>query len=169
MQDEINEKVIALAVNLGKTGARMTTELLQKTLQQFLRDQQLAKSSRNGRDKPVKHGKQSFKKLSGKDLQLTNIEITDQNIKSFEKVAKKYNIDFALKKDMSADPPRYLVFFKARDVDVMNAAFKEYTAKSLQKNKKPSIIQKLEKMQEQTKKLNKVLEKVKQKFRGQKL
>lgn len=66
---------------------------------------------------------------------LTNIEITNRNIKSFERVANKYKIDFALKKDKSVDPPRYLVFFKAKDMDVMTAAFKEFSAKELTKMK----------------------------------
>ena len=85
------------------------------------------------------------------DAGLTNIEVTDQNIKSFERVAKKYNIDFALKKEKSADPPRYLVFFKARDVDVMTAAFKEYSEKELMKNERPSIRKRLTKALEQVK------------------
>lgn len=58
------------------------------------------------------------------------------NIKDFEGTAKKYGIDFALKKDISENPPRYLVFFKGRDADVMEAAFKEYKAKNLRKEKK---------------------------------
>lgn len=70
---------------------------------------------------------------------LTNIEITNWNIKSFERVANKYKIDFALKKDKSVDPPRYLVFFKAKDMDVMTAAFKEFSAKELTKMNKPEI------------------------------
>lgn len=53
--------------------------------------------------------------LMEQDVQLTNIEVTDQNIRSFDRVARKYNIDYALKKDKSNNPPRYLVFFKARD------------------------------------------------------
>ena len=67
-----------------------------------------------------------------------NIEITDKNIKSFERVARKYGVDFALKKDPAQG--RYLVFFKARDSDALNAAFAEYTAKTLNREKgKPSI------------------------------
>lgn len=58
--------------------------------------------------------KQSLKKLAQQNVQLSNIEITDNNIKAFEKVAKKYGIDFSLKRDKSVDPPRYFVFFKAR-------------------------------------------------------
>ena len=83
------------------------------------------------------HGKQSLKKLAQQNVQLSNIEITDNNIKAFEKVAKKYGIDFSLKRDKSVDPPRYFVFFKARDVDVMTAAFREFTGKTLNKTKKP--------------------------------
>lgn len=93
-------------------------------------------------------GRQTVKQLMTQNTKLTNIEVTDQNIKSFERVAKKYNIDFALKKDKSISPPRYMVFFKARDVDVMHAAFKEYSAKELTKSKKPSLRKNLEQSKE---------------------
>ena len=61
----------------------------------------------------------------------SNLEITNYNIRAFSATAKKYGIDFALKKDSSTQPPRYLVFFKGRDADVMTAAFKEFSAKQL--------------------------------------
>lgn len=77
-------------------------------------------------------------------LKLLMVQKFTANIKSFERVAKKYSIDFSLKKDVTADPPRYYVFFKARDADVMTAAFKEYTGKSLNKDKKPSVRKKLQ-------------------------
>ena len=109
------------------------------------------KSKRKTRKQQVKeppdkdyHGKQSLKKLAQQNVQLSNIEITDNNIKAFEKVAKKYGIDFSLKRDKSEDPPRYFVFFKARDVDVMTAAFREFTGKTLNKTKKPSVRKKLQ-------------------------
>ena len=86
----------------------------------------------------------------------------------YEYLAKKYNIDFALKKDKAADPPRYLVFFKARDVDVMTAAFKEFSAKELDKSKKPSIRKLLFRSQEKVRN-QKEREKVKTKDRGQEL
>ena len=70
---------------------------------------------------------------------VSNIEITEGNIKAFESTAKKYGIDFALKKDATESPPRYLVFFKGRDADVLTAAFKEFSAKKLTQEKKPSI------------------------------
>ena len=96
---------------------------------------------------------------------LTNIEITDSNIKSFEKTANKYNIDFALMKEKDSQPPKYVVFFKARDVDVMTAAFKEYTTKELNKSKKPSVKKKLEKAKQKTEQRTEQKEKSKQKNR----
>ena len=111
-------------------------------------------------DKTYK-GKQSMDKLMKQNAQLSNIEITDGNIKSFERVAKKYSIDFSLKKDVNADPPRYYVFFKARDADVMTAAFKEYTGQSLNKDKKPSVRKKLQQAISKSLKKHRELEKTK--------
>lgn len=162
MQDEINSKVVAISIRAGVQGARMTTRLLQEALRKYLKAQEQTRSPAQSK---TYHGKQSVGKLMEQNKELTNIEITDQNIKSFERVARKYNIDFALKKDKSAEPPRYMVFFKARDVDVMNAAFKEYSAKELAKGKKPSIRKMLTKSQEKAKQMDR--EKVKQKDRGQ--
>ena len=54
-----------------------------------------------------------------------------------------------IKKDTSSQPPRYLVFFKARDTDALIAAFREFSGKQLKRNKKPSILVQLKKFQEQ--------------------
>ena len=91
---------------------------------------------------------------------------TDRNIRSFESVAKKYNINYALKKETSEQPPRYLVFFKGRDVDVINMAFKEFTQKRLKQKDKPSLRKLLAKLKEQSKSQNRNREKVKEKDRG---
>lgn len=87
-------------------------------------------------------GKQSVKQLVGQNQGVSNIEITDKNIKDFERIARKYGVDFALKKDKTGEIPKYLVFFKARDGDALTAAFKEYTAKTDRKKEKPSVVQK---------------------------
>ncbi len=50
------------------------------------------------------HGKTSVKKLVGEGAGVSSIEVTDGNIKSFERVARKYNVDFAVKKDKTTDP-----------------------------------------------------------------
>jgi len=112
------------------------------------------------------HGKQTIRQLMKQNTALSNIEITDKNIRSFDSVAKKYNIDYALKKDTSEQPPRYLVFFKGRDVDVINMAFKEFTQKRLKQKDKPSIRKLLAKLKEQSKSQNRNREKVNEKDRG---
>lgn len=55
-------------------------------------------------------------------------------------------MDFALKKDPAQG--RYLVFFKARDADALNAAFADYTAKTLKKQRKPSLKKQLSQFKE---------------------
>ena len=146
MQEEVNEKTVSLCI----TGGKVTVRLLKQAMMRFLAavEKEKAEKARKQQTKapPDKeyHGKQSLKKLTQQNIQLSNIEITDNNIKAFEKVAKKYGIDFSLKRDKSVDPPRYFVFFKARDVEVMTAAFREFTGKTLNKTKKPSVRKKLQ-------------------------
>lgn len=129
MQDEVNEKVVSLCIRGGKISAQILKSALLKTLTK-LEQQKSQRKQKKGVSKEEKNlavykGKQSMEKLKEQNCELSNIEITDGNIKSFEKYARKYNVDYCLKKDRSSEPPRYYVFFKARDVDSMTAAFKE--------------------------------------------
>ena len=81
MQDEINEKVVALSVK----GAKLTAETLQKAIKAMLA--QVKKQQ----EKPA-HGKQTLKQLAKQNAGLSNIEITEGNIKAFEQTAKKVRI-----------------------------------------------------------------------------
>ena len=157
MQEEINQKTISLCVK----GGRISASLLKAAMKKFLADMEKRKQ------KSAKN-RQSLKKLMRQGSQLTNIEITDKNIKSFDRVARKYSIDYSLKKDSSTEPPRYLVFFKARDVDVMTKAFQEYAGVSMKKTKKASIRKKLQIAKERVAK-QRERDKTKQKDRGQSL
>ena len=131
MQDEVRDKSVALVIRVGRNGGKLTADLLKWAIRQYQRQA-------NG----PQHGKQSVKSLVGQGDGVQNIEITDKNIKSFERVARKYGVDFALKKDPAQG--RYHVFFKARDADALNAAFAEYTAKTLNRQRgKPSLIKQL--------------------------
>ena len=117
MQEEATQKTIAFAVKTTK----LTADVLQKLIKMYL-DNQKQKTNQ------PKHGKISVKQLVGQNAGVSNIEITDSNIKCFERVAKKYNVDFAVKKDKTTEPPKYLVFFKGRDADVLTQAFKEFVS-----------------------------------------
>jgi hypothetical protein len=146
LQDEVNEKTVSLCIRCGKVTANLLKAAMVKALAKMEQEkkQQGQKQPQKEKEDKTYKGKQSLDKLMKQNVQLSNIEITDGNIKSFERVAKKYSIDFSLKKDVTADPPRYYVFFKARDADVMTAAFKEYTGQTLNKDKKPSVRKKLQ-------------------------
>ncbi len=83
MQEEVTQKTIALSVNVGKGAARLTEQALQKAIKKFLEQKSKAP-----------HGKQTMRQLMKQNAGVSNIEITDSNIKAFESTAKKYNIDF---------------------------------------------------------------------------
>jgi hypothetical protein len=87
----------------------------------------MQKFLKKAREPTVYRGKQSVKSLAKQGASLTNIEIKSDNIGSFTKTARKYNVDFAVKRDDSESPPKWLVFFKAKDIDALTAAFNEYS------------------------------------------
>ena len=151
MQEEVTRKTIALAIKAAKLDGKMLQAALRKLLQLY----------RKARDTPH-HGKQTLKQLMRHGTGVSNIEITDANIKAFESTAKKYGIDFALKK---ADD-RYLVFFKGRDADVLTAAFQEFSTKKLTQEQKPSIRKALAAFKDKAKQLNADRQKVKNQTRG---
>ena len=161
MQDEVNEKTVSLCIRCGKVTASLLKAAMKKALAKMEQEKQKLQGQKQPKQDKTYRGKQSMDKLMKQNVQLSNIEITDGNIKSFERVAKKYSIDFSLKKDVNADPPRYYVFFKARDADVMTAAFKEYTGQSLNKDKKPSVRKKLQQAISKSLKKHRELEKTK--------
>ncbi len=150
MQEEVQSRTVTLAIS--------TTKLTARTLRAAIR--KLLAAWKKGRDSPkIPHGKQTVKQLIGQNAGVSNIEITDSNIKSFEKVARKYGVDYAVKQDRSVSPPKYLVFFKARDADALTSAFKEFSAKTVQKVRKPSVLAQLRKFADLVK--NNVIDKVK--------
>ena len=157
MQEETNEKTIALYIKTGK----LTAQQLQKAMKALL-----AQMKKQHDRQKIPHGKQTLKQLMKQNAGVSNIEITKDNIKAFEGTAKKYGIDFALKKDATETPPRYLVFFKSRDADALTAAFKEFSAKKLSKEKKPSIRKALAVFREKAKQLNAGRAQTKKKERG---
>ena len=126
MQEQINEKTVALSIKTAK----LTAEVLQKAIRKMLN------ARKNKAPKQYK-GKQTLKHL--------------------------------MKQNTGEEPPRYLVFFKGRDVDVMTEAFKEFASKQLNKEKKPSIRKALAAFKEKAKQMNQNREKVKNKDRGREL
>ena len=89
-----------------------------------------------------------MKDLVGQGMGASSIEVTDNNIKSFERVARKYNVDFAVKNDKTVEPPKYMVFFKGKDADVITQAFKEFVKVNEKKRGRVSVREKLAEFRE---------------------
>lgn len=128
VQEDVNQKTVAISVKATK----LTGRLLAKAIAAALR------RMRQARDAP--HGKQTVKQLARQNAGLQSIEVTEDNIGSFEKYARKYGVDFALKKD-GGTPPKWLVFFKARDADALTAAFTEFSRDALKRANRPSVLE----------------------------
>lgn len=152
MQEDIENRSVVLTTNAVKMTGKVLAALMRAALRQM-------EKSRN----TIKPGKQSYKRLA-KSGSLSNVEITNDNIKAFDPVAREFGISYSLKRDDSHDPPRWLVFFRAKDEDAMIAAFKKFTAKMVKLEKdKPSTREEMRKSREKIK--NAVRDKTKHKHR----
>ena len=81
--------------------------------------------------------------LVGRDQGAANIDL----IKTSRILTGGRNTGLYRKKDKTLSPPKYMVFFKARDADALTAAFEEYTRNTARKRQKPSLIQHLHDIQ----------------------
>ena len=125
---------MALAIN----GTKLTGRMVRAAVAQYLAHRRAAKCQN-----VIPHGKQTVKQLIGQNQGVSNIELTDPSIRDFDRIARKYGVDYAIKRDKANDPPRFLIFFKSRDADVLTAAMQEFTAKKIKKAERPSVLEKL--------------------------
>lgn len=157
MQEEVTQKTVALVFRT----TRLTADVLRKAMKLYL--------ERRRQEQASVHGKMSVKELVGQGAGASSIEVTERNIKSFERTAGKYGVDFAVKKDKGAEPPKYIVFFKGRDVDVITQAFREYVNANEKKKGRVSIRKKMRECREVRKDQNRERTREKQKDRGHSL
>lgn len=155
MQDEVNEKVVSLAIKTSK----LTAGVLQSAIRALLK-------KGKGQLTKAPHGKVTMRQLMKPGEKVTNIEITDANIKAFDPIAKKNGLTYNVKKIENGKPPTYLVSFRGKDIDVMTEAFREFSSKKLSREQKPSIRKALAAFRDKAKQLNANREKVKKKERG---
>lgn len=155
MQDEVNEKVVSLAIKTSK----LTAGVLQSAIKALLK-------KGKGQLTKAPHGKVTMRQLMKPGEKVTNIEITDANIKAFDPIAKKNGLTYNVKKIENGKPPTYLVSFRGKDIDVMTEAFREFSSKKLSREQKPSIRKALAAFRDKAKQLNTSREKVKNKERG---
>lgn len=111
-------------IDLSVKAEKMTADVLRSALQEFLSG------------KAEKKGRMSYRQLQDKSVsKLDSIEVSDKNIGDFLKTARKYDVDFALKRDKNTEPPTYHVFFSAAKTEDFKRAFSEYIGKGQSKIK----------------------------------
>lgn len=136
MQEEVEQKVVTLIIDCSK----LTEAELRKALAK-LSEHMKASHQKHQYNKQNPHGKMTVKQLAAQNKGMQSIEVTDKNIGSFTRIARKYGIDYAPFKVKGQD--RYMIFFKSQDTDAMTAAFKEYSEQRLQKADRPTILERL--------------------------
>ena len=105
-------------IDISIKAEKMTADVLKSALQEFMSG------------KAEKKGRMTYKQLQDKSpSKLDSIEVSDRNIGDFLKTARKYDVDFALKRDKSTQPPTYHVFFSAAKTEDFKRAFSEYLGK----------------------------------------
>ena len=136
MQEEVENRTVNLAI----TTTKLTFRTIVNGYNAWKRHHQ-AKVAQKTAQLPV--GKQSIKELIGQNQGVSSIPIEKTDLKGFEQVARKYGVDYAVKK-----PPKYTVFFKAKDADALTSAFEEFTNRKLKTKEKPSVLEQLNKLKE---------------------
>jgi len=145
LQEEVEKKTVQLAIQAGK----LTFRSIADAWRRFQNEQSMKRAYRQ--QDTSKHGKQSVKELIGQGQGVSSIDVADVGLKDFKKMAKKYGVDFAVVKDKNEDPPKYTIFFKAKDADAINKLMTDYAAKQLKKeqnSERPSILKKLQKFKD---------------------
>ena len=97
MQEDVEMKTVMLVIN----GSKLTGRTLKSAIQKLL-----AHMRDHSRRDVTPHGKQTVKQLLQKDQGASTIEINDPSIKDFERIARKYGVDYAIKK-CKGDKPKY--------------------------------------------------------------
>ncbi|MCM1530634.1 MAG: PcfB family protein [Alistipes sp.] len=111
-------------IDISVKAEKVTADVLKAAFQEFMSG------------KAEKKGRMTYKQLQDKSpSKLDSIEVSDRNIGDFLNTARKYDVDFALKKDKSTEPPTYHVFFSAAKTADFKRAFSEYVGKGQCKTK----------------------------------
>ena len=109
MQEEIEQKSFNIMISTTKLSARTVLRAVKAAFRLY--------------QSKASQGKQSVRTLLRQNRGVSSVEISKTGIRGLERYAKKYGIDYAIRKDTSEVPPRYLVFFKAPDAEAFNMSW----------------------------------------------
>lgn len=116
------EKGTRKTIDIAVKTKRLTSDVLKNAIKDFL--------SGNAQKKGKITMKQLRKQSHGN---LEKIEVSDNNIRDFLATAKKYDVDFAVRRDASTETPTYHILFSTQKADNFKKAFSEYASKTAEK------------------------------------
>ena len=122
IDEDVSRRTIALSIRTGKLTARVLAYALQAAGRKIQKER---------RAHQTPHGRQCVKKLMAHGAATNSIELTGAP-KDFDRVARKWNVDYAFYK---TGPDKYLLFFKSGQADAITACFGEYSRRVLDKAK----------------------------------
>ena len=94
MQEEVENRTVNLAV----TTTKLTARTLVSAALAYLRHREKVKGQKASE---IPSGKQSVKELIGQNQGVSNIDIAKTDLRGFEGIARKYGVDYAVRKDKS--------------------------------------------------------------------
>lgn len=138
MQEDVEQRTLTLIIS----GSKLTGRLLKAAISKYLAHRK-EKKLRKGQDSPEvqSYGKVSMDELQKRYGDMRELDVQDKSLRSFDRYARQYRVTYSVRTNGKG---KYQVFFKAPNEANMEAAFKKYAGKKLQKAQRPSVLAKLE-------------------------
>ena len=136
MQEDVERRTVAVTITATKLSAKVLAKALAAVVRKIQKEHQKAQTPQ---------GRQTVKKLMNHGVSTSSIPL-DGDTKLFDRVARKWNVDYAFHQ---TGPNKYQLFFKAGQADAITACFSEYTKRVMTKERRPSILKQLQKFGEQ--------------------
>ncbi|HEO2204755.1 TPA: PcfB family protein [Streptococcus agalactiae] len=143
INEEIARKTLNMEVRAGKVTGKILLDLIRKLLKE---------SEKIGGLEKLVGSKGNEVKLKDmvKKGQLEEIPVEETELKELKKKLNRYGVKFSVMKDKESG--KYSVFFQAKDMKVMDKAFKHALSESEKKTeRKESIHKNIEKFKEMAK------------------
>ena len=143
INEEIARKTLNMEVRAGKVTGKILLDLIRKLLKE---------SEKIGGLEKLVGSKGNEVKLKDmvKKGQLEEIPVEEAELKELKKELNRYGVKFSVMKDKESG--KYSVFFQAKDMKIMDKAFKHALSESEKKTeRKESIHKNIEKFKEMAK------------------
>ena len=138
MQEQIDREAVAVTLKTSKLTAKGLAQVLAALARKIQKEHRKAQTP---------HGRQSVKKLMKHNVPTNTISI-DGDKGLFEKVARKWNVDYAFHK---TGKNKYLLLFKSGQADAITAAFSEYSNIVVRRarDRRPPVMEEMRRAAEQ--------------------